>query len=201
MGRTVEASDGPQSPGRASHLVHCPSTKTARTAAAVGAVSWAASGRSRSTRSARIPGVTLRGGPPGSPGTERYAASACAPERASRGATTAPLGVRRSTAAAITARVGQTVSSPEDSTRVVVVRTPDRDVNLTCGGLPMVEGEVAASAGTRPGAEATKSVIGKRYIDESGSLELLCTRSGAGAVESDGVPLIVKVAKALPSSD
>jgi hypothetical protein len=44
-------------------------------------------------------------------------------------------------------------------------------------------------------------VLGKRYVDESDTLELLCTKPGEGELAVDGLPLRLKSAKPLPSSD
>lgn len=45
------------------------------------------------------------------------------------------------------------------------------------------------------------TVIGKRYVDATGTLELLCTASGAGELTCDGAPMTIKAAKPLPASD
>jgi hypothetical protein len=38
-------------------------------------------------------------------------------------------------------------------------------------------------------------------VDEAETIELLCTKGGDGALSVDGVRLLVKQAKQLPSSD
>ena len=43
--------------------------------------------------------------------------------------------------------------------------------------------------------------MGKRYVDEAGDLELLCTKPGEGSLTLAETPLTVKGAKPLPSSD
>ena len=43
--------------------------------------------------------------------------------------------------------------------------------------------------------------MGKRYVNEAGDLELLCTKPGDGALSAAGALLAVKGAKPLPSSD
>ena len=43
--------------------------------------------------------------------------------------------------------------------------------------------------------------LGKRYTDESGELELLCTKAGEGALSLGDTILAIKAAKPLPSSD
>jgi hypothetical protein len=50
------------------------------------------------------------------------------------------------------------------------------------------------------GGEA-RTVLGKRYVDATGTLELLCTAAGTGELSCDGVPMDVKAAKPLPASD
>lgn len=97
--------------------------------------------------------------------------------------------------------VGQTLYSTVDSTAVIVVRAPDADITITCGGEQMTtdkpEGDAAAaSAPTQDG-----TLLGKRYADEDLGLELLCTKAGPGALAVNGSPLQVKQAKPLPASD
>lgn len=85
---------------------------------------------------------------------------------------------------------------------VVVVKAPAGDVDLRLGGHPV------APVGDAPG-DALEVVpgfdggclMGKRYADESGSLELLCTKPGTGALSVADDLLEVKGAKPLPSSD
>jgi len=50
-------------------------------------------------------------------------------------------------------------------------------------------------------AAAQGTLLGKRYTNESGELELLCVKPGSGSLAADGVALVVKGAKPLPSSD
>ncbi|KLL95143.1 hypothetical protein NJ76_29595 [Rhodococcus sp. IITR03] len=45
------------------------------------------------------------------------------------------------------------------------------------------------------------TALGKRYTDAEGTVELLCTTPGTGALAVDGVPLSLKTAKPLPASD
>jgi hypothetical protein len=52
-----------------------------------------------------------------------------------------------------------------------------------------------------PGEAAEGTLLGKRYVDATGTLELLCTRAGAGELSCDGAPMTLKAAKALPASD
>jgi hypothetical protein len=86
-------------------------------------------------------------------------------------------------------------------TEVMVVAAPKGDVSLTCGGEPMGPMD-AAPAGGKPHADASGgTLLGKRYVNPSGDLEVLCTKPGQGSLACDGKLLIVKGAKPLPSSD
>ena len=53
----------------------------------------------------------------------------------------------------------------------------------------------ARRAGTRG------TLIGKRYVDAAGTVELLCVKPGKGSLAIAGVALQLKDAKPLPASD
>jgi hypothetical protein len=98
--------------------------------------------------------------------------------------------------------IGQTLASAVDATMVVVVRRPDAEVDLTCGGAAMVDAkDPAAGTGSVDPAQSAGSLLGKRYVDSSGEVELLCTKAGTGTLAVNGVPLTVKSAQPLPASD
>ncbi|HEY2831535.1 MAG TPA: hypothetical protein VGJ14_03860 [Sporichthyaceae bacterium] len=100
------------------------------------------------------------------------------------------------------AGIGQTLASAVDATTVVVVRWPDVDLELTCGGAAMVDAkDPATGSGTPDPAHAAGSQLGKRYVDASGGVELLCTKAGTGTLAVNGEPLTIKAAQALPASD
>ena len=87
-------------------------------------------------------------------------------------------------------------------TEVVVVKTPGAEVDLRCGGAPMVPvGEDGDAAGPPAAPFDAGTLMGKRYVTEDESLELLCTKPGAGSLAAGDAPLAVKGAKPLPSSD
>lgn len=99
---------------------------------------------------------------------------------------------------------GTRLRSAVCETEVVVVRAPADDVDLRCGGRPMV----AIGTGTDPAdaAEAVPgfdggSLIGKRYVGLSGELEVLCTKAGPSSLSLGEELLEIKGAKPLPSSD
>ena len=99
-------------------------------------------------------------------------------------------------------RPGLRLESATCDTQVVVVRVPadTTDVDVRCGGEPMRElGTGGDPLPIRGEGEAT--LLGKRYADEDLGLELLCSQGGAGALSVGDIPLLVKGAKPLPSSD
>lgn len=96
-------------------------------------------------------------------------------------------------------RPGEQLASTVCGTKVVVVRAPaDAEPVLTCGGRALVPAAEAVSAASA-GEPAT--LIGKRYVDGTDTVELLCTSSGSGELSCDGAPMTIKAAKALPASD
>ncbi|MET9090365.1 hypothetical protein ABZX77_52460 [Streptomyces sp. NPDC004237] len=101
-------------------------------------------------------------------------------------------------------RVGQMLASTVDTTAVIVVRCPDGEVEIGCGGAAMVEGDgkgAGAAAGTPDPGLSGGALLGKRYADDELGLELLCTKPGPGTLTVNGVPLPMKSAKPLPASD
>lgn len=97
---------------------------------------------------------------------------------------------------------GVRVRSAVCATEVMVVAAPgDAEGILCCGGAPMIDLAAASAGGTPAPDFADGTQLGKRYVNEAGTLELLCTRPGEGSLSVDGVALTVKGAKPLPSSD
>ena len=135
-----------------------------------------------------------------------------------------------------TLKPGTRLRSAVCTTEVMVIQAPAAEVDVTCGGAPMVPlgTPVASGASRTPGvspqaaeggaqrgaaersssglaaaqqtasagaSEVPGTLIGKRYVNAAGDLELLCTEPGAGTLAAAGAPLTVKGAKPLPSSD
>jgi hypothetical protein len=99
-------------------------------------------------------------------------------------------------------RAGQKLHSAVCDAQFVVVRAPKAEVDLGCGGAPLLEdGQEPAAGAALDSSLGDAPLLGKRYADEDLGLELLCTRPGAGALTVDGQPLLLKGAKPLPSSD
>jgi hypothetical protein len=95
---------------------------------------------------------------------------------------------------------GTRLFSQTCDTQAMVVRAPATDLDVRCGGVPMATSapteRVPAIAGDGGGSQ-----MGKRYVDESDSVELLCTKAGESAISIADSVLVLKETKALPSSD
>jgi hypothetical protein len=87
-------------------------------------------------------------------------------------------------------------------TEAIVVRAPDHAVDVRIGGLPALldAAERTEDQQVSTPAEAAAQ-LGKRYIDDTGELELLCTKAGSGAFGVSDRLCSVKEAKPLPGSD
>ena len=96
---------------------------------------------------------------------------------------------------------GTRLRSAVCATEVMVVAAPSEDVGLTCGGSAMLPMAAEPPGGTPAPDAAEGSQLGKRYANEAGTLELLCTKPGEGSLAAGGQTLAVKGAKPLPSSD
>lgn len=97
---------------------------------------------------------------------------------------------------------GSRMRSAVCATEVVVIAAPAQDIVLSCGGAPLLaEGDAAPPGVTLDSAAAEGTQLGKRYTNEAGTLELLCVKRGDGSLACAGVPLQIKGAKPLPSSD
>jgi len=95
-------------------------------------------------------------------------------------------------------KAGTKLKSTVCDTEVVVIKTAGAPVE--CGGAPMAP-ERPAQRGVVDPALAGGTKIGKRYVDAANTLELLCIKAGQGTLSSAGVPLQLREAKPLPSSD
>ena len=127
---------------------------------------------------------------------------------------------------AVKFRAGQQLVSAVDSTAVIVIRAPEAEGTLTCGGVAMAVPDHAGPAQAGPpqagppqagppqagpaqpvaAAEPDPSLmggtqIGKRYVDEADTIQVLCTKAGNGTLALDGKPLVLQAAKPLPASD
>ena len=93
---------------------------------------------------------------------------------------------------------GTKLKSSACDTEVLVIRSGAG--TIACGGVPMAAERPAATGAIDAGfAQGTR--MGKRYVDATGTVELLCVKPGAGSLSLDGIALTTKDAKPLPASD
>ncbi|ONH33326.1 hypothetical protein [Pseudofrankia asymbiotica] len=97
---------------------------------------------------------------------------------------------------------GARLRSQVDGTELVVVRPLPGDVDLTCGGHPMVDVKAQPQPGLTVLADAAGGTQqGKRYTLGDTGLEVLVTKAGTGSLALGAEPLALKEARPLPSSD
>ena len=97
---------------------------------------------------------------------------------------------------------GMRLFSNACATEMVAVRAPADEVDLTIGGLsPTSDGSFRTEPSGVLEGHGGGATIGKRYVDEAETIELLCTKAGDGLPALGGEVLQVKAAKPLPSSD
>ncbi|MFT4289111.1 hypothetical protein [Nocardioides sp.] len=97
--------------------------------------------------------------------------------------------------------VGQTLASAVDATTVIVTRAPDDEVSVTCGGVEMAAPGATVADATADPDQQSGTLLGKRYVDDAATIELLVTKPGQGTLALGGQPLVVQGAKPLPASD
>jgi hypothetical protein len=99
-------------------------------------------------------------------------------------------------------KAGTRLRSAVCTTETIVVRAGGGDVDLRCGGRPMIPQSETRDPDATPSAEFSGgSALGKRYADEALGLEILVTKAGAGSLSVGDTPLQLKDAKPLPASD
>jgi hypothetical protein len=102
---------------------------------------------------------------------------------------------------AVKFRAGQQLVSAVDTTAVIVIKAPAGECTLTCGGVAMAAPDAQVTAGEADPALMGGTQIGKRYVDEADTIQLLCTKAGSGTLALDGKALQIQAAKPLPASD
>ena len=98
-------------------------------------------------------------------------------------------------------RPGSRLKSTVCDTEVIAVKAGG-DLDITCGGASMVDATTdVGEKGSPADGMADGTQMGKRYVNEDESLELLCTKPGAGSLGIGDTPLVLKESKPLPASD
>jgi hypothetical protein len=99
-------------------------------------------------------------------------------------------------------KAGARLKSTVCTTEAIVVKAPGGEVDVTCGGAPMVLAGTDAPAGGSVSPDAAGgTALGKRYVDAEETIEILCTKAGEGSLGIGGTLLSLKEAKPLPASD
>lgn len=102
---------------------------------------------------------------------------------------------------AVKFRAGQQLVSAVDSTAVIVIKAPAAECTVTCGGVVMADAGEPVTAAEPDLSLMGGTQIGKRYVDDADTIQLLCTKAGEGTLALDGKPLMIQAAKPLPASD
>ena len=95
---------------------------------------------------------------------------------------------------------GTRLKSTVCTTEIMVITAPAEGIGIMCGGEPMnPDGE--GNGGSVHQEHAAGSILGKRYTNEEGSLEVLCVKGGEGTLWAGGTAMKMKNAKKLPKTD
>lgn len=98
-------------------------------------------------------------------------------------------------------KAGSRLKSQVCDTEVVVIKIGGGLDDLRAGGVPMAElGAEATSGNALDPAHSGGTVMGKRYVDDTGA-EVLVTKAGAGSLSIGETPMTLKEANPLPASD
>lgn len=102
----------------------------------------------------------------------------------------------------VTTKPGTRLRSTVCDTQVAIIKADEESLDLRCGGrtLAPIDEEPSPDAAPEPPFDQGTE-IGKRYTDADETVELLCTKGGAGSLSLGDMPLELKSAKPLPSSD
>jgi hypothetical protein len=95
---------------------------------------------------------------------------------------------------------GSRFTSSVCTTQVIVVKGAG-EVDLRCGGAPMLAAGAAADGGLPAEGASGGALMGKRYVDPDETVEVLCTKPGDGSLGIGDALLDLKEAKPLPASD
>jgi hypothetical protein len=96
---------------------------------------------------------------------------------------------------------GSRWKSAVSEVEVIVVKAPSKELCLQCGGREMRSRDEDGEQLDPVDGLDDVILVGKRFGDDALGIELLVTKGGRGTLGIDGVPLEMKSAKALPSSD
>lgn len=99
-------------------------------------------------------------------------------------------------------KTGMRLQSAVCDVGIIIVRPPKSPGEIRCGGVPMLGATETPPAGATLNPDANGgALLGKRYVCEDAGLEVLCTKTGAGSLAFNDIPLVEQGAKPLPPSD
>lgn len=98
-------------------------------------------------------------------------------------------------------KTGARLKSTVCDAQIMIISAPEEDVDLNCGGAAMVDASSEIEQGAIDSEHRLGVQIGKRYVDEGSTLELLCIKPGEGSLALNGITLLLKDTKKLPKSD
>lgn len=98
-------------------------------------------------------------------------------------------------------KTGARLKSSVCDAEIMIIAAPAEGTQLTCGGAPMVDATSDAEKGSIDPDHSLGVQIGKRYVDEDSTIELLCIKPGDGSLALNGASLLLKDTKKLPKSD
>jgi hypothetical protein len=99
-------------------------------------------------------------------------------------------------------RAGSRLKSAVCDTEVIAVKAPAEEIDVRCGGVTMSEPSTPNMEDRAPSEGADGgTLMGKRYVNSDETLELLCTKPGAGSLGLGDSLLTIKESKPLPASD
>ncbi len=96
-------------------------------------------------------------------------------------------------------RPGLRLKSTVCNAEIMVISATEGN-ELTCGGEQLVTAAPAEKAQGNPD-HMDGCLIGKRYVNEAKTVEVLCVKSGDGSLYYNGKELMTKDTRKLPSSD
>src|SRR5690554_6093751 len=89
-----------------------------------------------------------------------------------------------------TLKTGSRLKSAICDTEVMVIRTHPENLLLACGGVEMIPIDAERPQDLEADPEFMQgTLVGKRYINEQDTVELLCTKGGKHSLSIDGKSL------------
>lgn len=98
-------------------------------------------------------------------------------------------------------KTGARLKSNVCDTEVMIIACADTSVTISCGGESMIDASANKTGTSLDPAYAAGTLLGKRYVNAAGKIELLCVKAGKGSLAVNNEALVLKDAKPLPSSD